>query len=77
MHRERGTAVGRSPRGVAASIPEPLLTRRLDVDVFDIAILGAGCAVTWGMREHNPLPPLLADYRSPDGQRRTGLSEIA
>ena len=44
MHRERGTAVGRSPRGVAASIPEPLSTRRLDVDVFDIAILGAGCA---------------------------------
>ncbi|MFJ2486845.1 FecR domain-containing protein [Pseudomonas sp. NPDC087639] len=35
-----------------------------------LLILGAGSAVTWGMREHNPLPPLLADYRSPVGQRR-------
>ncbi|WP_367374233.1 FecR domain-containing protein [Pseudomonas lini] len=35
-----------------------------------LLILGAGCAVTWGMREHNPLTPLLADYRSPIGQRR-------
>jgi transmembrane sensor len=35
-----------------------------------LLILGAGSAVTWGMREHNPLAPLLADYRSPIGQRR-------
>ncbi|WP_407681988.1 DUF4880 domain-containing protein [Pseudomonas fitomaticsae] len=35
-----------------------------------LLILGAGSAVTWGMREHNPLPSLLADYRSPFGQRR-------
>ncbi|WP_030128661.1 FecR domain-containing protein [Pseudomonas sp. QTF5] len=35
-----------------------------------LLILGAGSAVTWGMREHNPLTPLLADYRSPIGQRR-------
>ncbi|RON56744.1 FecR domain-containing protein [Pseudomonas frederiksbergensis] len=35
-----------------------------------LLILGAGTAVTWGMREHNPLTPLLADYRSPVGQRR-------
>ena len=35
-----------------------------------LLILGAGSAVTWGMREHNPLPSLLADYRSPVGQRR-------
>lgn len=35
-----------------------------------LLILGAGSAVTWGMREHNPLPSLLADYRSPIGQRR-------
>ncbi|KAF2392851.1 FecR domain-containing protein [Pseudomonas frederiksbergensis] len=35
-----------------------------------LLILGAGSAVTWGMREHNPLTPLLADYRSPVGQRR-------
>ena len=35
-----------------------------------LMILGAGSAVTWGMREHNPLPSLLADYRSPIGQRR-------
>lgn len=35
-----------------------------------LLILGAGSAVTWGMREHNPLPSLLADYRSPLGQRR-------
>nr|WP_232253842.1 DUF4880 domain-containing protein [Pseudomonas glycinae] len=35
-----------------------------------LLILGAGSAVTWGMREHNPLPSLLADYRSPVGERR-------
>ncbi|TDV51729.1 FecR family protein [Pseudomonas helmanticensis] len=35
-----------------------------------LLILGAGSALTWGMREHNPLPSLLADYRSPLGQRR-------
>ncbi|WP_367255921.1 DUF4880 domain-containing protein [Pseudomonas sp. stari2] len=35
-----------------------------------LLILGAGSAVTWGMREHNPLPSLLAEYRSPIGQRR-------
>lgn len=35
-----------------------------------LLILGAGSAVTWGMREHNLLPPLLADFRSPIGQRR-------
>jgi transmembrane sensor len=35
-----------------------------------LLILGAGSAVTWGMHEHNPLTPLLADYRSPVGQRR-------
>ncbi|MGY2442167.1 DUF4880 domain-containing protein [Pseudomonas sp. SDO52101_S400] len=35
-----------------------------------LMLLGAGSAVTWGMREHNPLPSLLADYRSPIGQRR-------
>lgn len=35
-----------------------------------LLILGAGSAITWGMREHNPLPSLLADYRSPVGQRR-------
>ncbi|KPH00557.1 hypothetical protein AEQ67_07855 [Pseudomonas sp. RIT-PI-q] len=35
-----------------------------------LLILGAGSAVTWGMREHTPLPALLADYRSPIGQRR-------
>ena len=35
-----------------------------------LLILGAGSAAAWGLREHNPLPPLLADYRSPLGQRR-------
>ena len=35
-----------------------------------LLVLGAGSAVAWGMREHNPLPSLLADYRSPIGQRR-------
>lgn len=35
-----------------------------------LLLLGAGSAVTWGMREQNLLPPLLADYRSPVGQRR-------
>nr|WP_180205755.1 FecR domain-containing protein [Pseudomonas sp. SbOxS1]NYU05908.1 DUF4880 domain-containing protein [Pseudomonas sp. SbOxS1] len=36
-----------------------------------LLILGAGSALTWGLREHNVLPPLLADYRSPVGQRHT------
>jgi transmembrane sensor len=35
-----------------------------------LLIFGAGSAVTWGMREHAPLPSLFADYRSPLGQRR-------
>ena len=35
-----------------------------------LLILGAGSAVTWSVREHNPLPSMLADYRSPVGQRR-------
>ncbi|MCU0119634.1 FecR domain-containing protein [Pseudomonas sp. B2M1-30] len=35
-----------------------------------LLLLGAGSAVTWGLREHTPLPALLADYRSPVGQRR-------
>ncbi|VEF08872.1 FecR [Pseudomonas fluorescens] len=35
-----------------------------------LLILGAGSAATWGLREHNPLPSLVADYRSPIGQRR-------
>jgi transmembrane sensor len=35
-----------------------------------LLLLGAGSAVTWGMREQNLLPPLLADYRSPVGRRR-------
>lgn len=35
-----------------------------------LLILGAGSAVTWGVRENNLLTPLLADYRSPLGQRR-------
>ncbi|MBV4487380.1 DUF4880 domain-containing protein [Pseudomonas sp. SWRI153] len=35
-----------------------------------LLILGAGSALTWGLREHTPLPSLLADYRTPVGQRR-------
>jgi len=35
-----------------------------------LLVLGAGSAVTWSMREHSVLPSLLADYRSPVGQRR-------
>ncbi|AZD20323.1 Iron siderophore sensor protein [Pseudomonas chlororaphis subsp. aurantiaca] len=35
-----------------------------------LLILGAGSAAAWGLREHNPLTPLMADYRSPVGQRR-------
>lgn len=35
-----------------------------------LLILGAGSAVTWGLRDKHLLPPLSADYRSPVGQRR-------
>ncbi|PNQ91571.1 FecR family protein [Pseudomonas gingeri NCPPB 3146 = LMG 5327] len=35
-----------------------------------LLLLGAGSALGWGLREHNPLTPLLADYRTSVGQRR-------
>ena len=35
-----------------------------------LLILGAGSAAGLGLRANNTLPPLLADYRSPVGQRR-------
>lgn len=35
-----------------------------------LLLLGAGSALGWGLREHNPLTPLLADYRTARGQRR-------
>lgn len=35
-----------------------------------LLILGAGSAMAWGLREQNMLPALMADYRSPVGQRR-------
>lgn len=35
-----------------------------------LSILGAGSALAWGLRERQVLPPLLADYRSPVGERR-------
>lgn len=35
-----------------------------------LLLLGVGSAVALKVREHNPLTPLLADYRSPIGQRR-------
>ncbi|SEN59190.1 FecR family protein [Pseudomonas sp. NFACC39-1] len=33
-------------------------------------VLGAGSALTWGLRERQLLPPLMADFRSPVGERR-------
>ncbi|QXI27626.1 FecR domain-containing protein [Pseudomonas vanderleydeniana] len=35
-----------------------------------LLLLGTGSALGWGFREHNPLTPLLADYRTSVGQRR-------
>lgn len=35
-----------------------------------LLVLGVGSAAAWNLREHNPLPPLLADYSSARGQRR-------
>lgn len=35
-----------------------------------LLLLGAGGACGLALQPHNPLPPLLADYRSPLGQRR-------
>lgn len=35
-----------------------------------LLLLGAGAAVTWSLRDYTPLPTLLADYRTPLGQRR-------
>ena len=36
-----------------------------------LLLLGAGSALTYGLRDQLPLTPLLADYSSPVGQRRT------
>lgn len=61
-------------RGVASPLAHAALngpkssSRRQTLKL--LLLLGAGSAVTWGMREHNPLPTLLADYRSPVGLRR-------
>ncbi|MCG4788676.1 FecR domain-containing protein, partial [Roseburia faecis] len=35
-----------------------------------LLLLGAGSALTWGLREQLPVTPLLADFSSPVGQRR-------
>lgn len=35
-----------------------------------LLLLGVGGACGLALQQHNPLPPLLADYRSPVGQRR-------
>ena len=35
-----------------------------------LLVLGAGSALTWGLRERQWLPPLMADFRSPVGERR-------
>jgi transmembrane sensor len=35
-----------------------------------LLILGAGSAAAWSLRQQHILPPLIADYRSPVGQRR-------
>ena len=65
-HRLRGVA---SPLAHAALNAPASTSRRQALKL--LLILGAGSAATWGLREHNPLPPLLADYRSSVGQRRT------
>ena len=36
-----------------------------------LLLLGAGTALTYGLRDQLPITPLLADYSSPLGQRRT------
>ncbi|WP_434608608.1 FecR domain-containing protein [Pseudomonas sp. R1-7] len=35
-----------------------------------LLVLGAGSALTWGLRERQLLPPLMADFRSTVGERR-------
>lgn len=63
--RLRGVA---SPLAHAALAGPKSSSRRQALKL--LLLLGAGSAVTWSMREHNPLPSLLADYRSPLGERR-------
>ena len=36
-----------------------------------LLLLGAGSALTYGLRDQLPIAPLLADFSSPVGQRRT------
>ena len=35
-----------------------------------LLVLGAGSTLAWGLRERQWLPPLMADFRSPVGERR-------
>ncbi|MHA3734884.1 DUF4880 domain-containing protein [Pseudomonas sp. Eth.TT006] len=60
---------GVSPPLAHATLNGPKSTSRRQALKL-LLILGAGSAATWSLREHNPLPSLLADYRSPLGERR-------
>ena len=58
-----------SPLAHAALNAPQTRTRRQALKL--LLLLGAGSAMTYGLREQLPLTPLLADYSSPIGQRRT------
>ena len=61
-------------RGVSPSLAHAVLNapksaaRRRALKM--LLVLGAGSALTWGLRERQLLPPLMADFRSPVGERR-------
>ncbi|MBC3363226.1 FecR domain-containing protein [Pseudomonas sp. SWRI154] len=57
-----------APLAHATLNPPRAATRRRALKM--LLLLGAGSAVTWGLRERQLLPPLLADFRSPVGERR-------
>ena len=58
-----------SPLAHAALNAPKSNTRRQALKV--LLLVGAGSAVTYGLRQQLPITPLLADYSSPVGQRRT------
>ncbi|MBV4550363.1 FecR domain-containing protein [Pseudomonas sp. SWRI102] len=57
-----------SPLAHAALNAPKRTTRRQALKL--LLILGAGSSLAWGLRERQLLPPLMADYRSPVGERR-------
>ena len=69
MHRVNQRLSGLSGPLAHAVLNAPRSTGRRQALKL-LLVLGGGTVLTWGLRESALMPPLLADYRSPVGQRR-------